>query len=257
MGKTFTFAGLDLSSGSYRVMATNAFSNPDREIKAIELARADGSEAVFKRYKDRNITIDGLIKGTSSNDVESILDTLKTYTGRSGALDIGYITGIRRWQAELQNFIVSRDSSDITQMGISYSFYSPKAWAVDTTSADIVTATLTASSTSISVNASGSYPALPVYTLTLNAISTASGVLNLTISNAVESRYLTISIPSPVATDVIVIDCVKAEVRYNGIAIRAVGRFPIFAPGSGTLGISDDAVSRNISIDGPYDLRFL
>lgn len=257
MSKPFAFAGLDLTTGNYRVLSTNAFSNPEREIKAIELARADGSEAVFKRYKERAITLDGLIKGTSSSDVETTLDTLKTYLNRSGPLDIGYKSGIRRWQCEMQNFIVSREATDINQMAVSYSFYSKKPYSVDTTSANLASTTITAATNSISVTGQGSYPSLPIYTLTINAISATSTILNLVISNHTESRYLTITRSNPVAGDVIVINCLDSSVTYNGIAMRARGRFPIFAPGSGTLGISDDAVSRNISVDAPYDLRFL
>ncbi len=256
--KLFSFAGLDLSSGNYRIQDTNAFSNPDREVKAIELARSDGSEAVFKRYKERHITMNGLIKGSSSDDVEAVLDNLKLYLDRVGVLDIGYRGGIRRWpNAIMENAIVSRAGSDINQMGISYSFFVPKPWALDTTSAALATATITAPSTSISVNVAGSYPALPVYTLTINTISPNNNMLNLVISNQAESRYLTISRQNPLAGDVIVIDCVKGEVRYNGIAIRATGRFPVFAPLGGTLVITHDAVALNMGLLSPYDKRFL
>lgn len=259
MGKSFSFAGLDISSGFYRITETDVFSNPDREVKAIELARADGSEAVFDRYKDRSITMAGIIKNTTSDLVEAQLDTLKQYVQATGALDVGYAGGIRRWpNTKLQNLIVTRDAGDITQMGVSYNFYAPKAWALDTTQGQLVTnpTTITAASNSYAVNVAGSYPALPIYTFTINSISVTSSWV-LILSNTAESRFLTITIPAPAAGGVLVVDCVNTLVTYNSTPVRATGRYPVFAPLSGTLGISDNGAARNLTLAAPYDKRYL
>lgn len=259
MARSFIFGPLTLSSGNYRVTAADVFSAPDVEAKAIELARTDGTKEVFSRYRDRTLTLEGLIKPTTQTEAaaDAALDVLKTYMKTLDNLDVGYNGGTRRWRARFTNLQITREAHDITVMGYRASFYAAKPYANDTTSATLYSGTVTLGSNSLGITVNGSYPASPVFVLTIGSIS-PSGANTIIIGNPAESSYLSIT-GNFVATDVITIDTNPETrgVQLNGVPIPTTGPFPAWAPGPGTLSVADTATSRSITVLATYPPRYI
>ena len=257
---SFAVLGLDLQSGYFRVTETDAYGSAEREIKAVQLAREDGAVAVFKRFKDRNITVSGYIKAPDKDTAEASLDQLKTLIASAniGALDVGYRSGYRRWNVLNANIIVGRAPQDISYIPFSLQFYSPKPYATDGTTASLITpAVLTTGSNYLSAAVVGSYPAQPVFTLVVNSISPTISSVDIIIGNSAEGRYLTIR-GIRTAGDVITIDCENKQLYINGVlTLPYGGQFPLWAAGPGTVEVSDTASSRNISISDGYPPRWL
>ncbi len=255
--RTFAFSTITLSAGNYRVTGTDAFSNPEREINAIQMARTDGAIAVFERFKDRTINLDGIITTSSSANADAALDALKALVNaKYGNLDIGWgSSSTRRWNAILKNLIISRNEGDISRMGYSAQFYCPKPYATDTTSSTMINQAVTSTTNSIGVTIAGSYPASPLFTLTINSIA-PSGAIEITLGNSAENRSIKVN-ANFVAGDVLVIDSDNNKVTLNGATVPFSGAFPIWVPGSGTIQVSDTATSRNITVLGTYPPRYL
>lgn len=257
---SFAILGLDLQSGDFRVTDTDAFGSAERDIKALQLAREDGAVAVFKRFKDRNINVNGYIKSTDKASAEASLDQLKTLVASAnlGNLDVGYRNGIRRWNVLNANIIIGRSGQDISYIPYSMQFYSPKPYATDNTTSNIITpATLTTGSNYLAAAVLGSYPAQPVFTLTVNSISPTISSVDIIIGNSAEGRYLTIR-GIRTAGDVITVDCQNKQLFINGVlTLPYGGQFPLWAPGPGTVEVSDTASTRNISISDSYPPRWL
>lgn len=257
MARSFQFGSLALSSGNYRVTATDAFSAPDVENKAIDMARTDGTKEVFSRYRDRSISVEGYITTASESAADTALDVLKAFMKTLDNLDVGYAGGTRRWNCRFTNLQITRNAEDINQMLYRATFYSPKPYAKDTTSTYLYNAAVTSGSNSLAVSVAGSYPATPIFTLTINSIS-PSGPKTITIGNPAESSYLAIT-GSFIAGDVITIDTnpESRSVKHNGVVIPSTGPFPAWAPGSGTLSVTDTATARNITVSAPYPPRYI
>lgn len=257
MARSFVFGPLSLSSGSYRVTGTDAFSAPDVEAKAIEMARTDGTKEVFSRYRERSINVEGYITANTESLADTALDVIKAYMKTLNNLDVGYAGGTRRWSCRFTNLQITRNAEDITQMLYRATFYSPKPYASDTTSAYLYNAAITSGSNSLAISVLGSYPATPIFTLTINSIS-PSGANTIVIGNPAESSYLSIT-GNFVAGDIITIDSnpESRSVKINGVVVPTSGPFPAWAPGSGTLSITDTATSRNITVSAPYPPRYI
>lgn len=257
----FNLAGLDLQSGYFRITDTDAFGTAEREIKAMQIAREDGAVAVFKRFKDRNITADGYIKAPDKTTAEASLDQLKAAVAGLSALtnlDVGYRGGTRRWQVFSANIVVGRKGHDVSFIPFSLQMYSPKPYAVDTAASTLVTpGNHTAGSSYWPLTVAGSYPAQPVITLTISALNPTNSSIDIIVGNSAESRYLTIRGQRAV-NDVITIDTLNKQLYINGTLTQPYGgQFPLWAPGPGTLEISDTATSRTIAVADSYTPRWL
>lgn len=257
----FSLAGLDLQSGYYRISETDAFGTAEREIKAMQLAREDGAVAVFKRFKDRNINASGVIKAPDKSTAEASLDQLKAAIAGLNALsnlDVGYRGSTRRWQVFSANILVPRGGRDVSVIPFSLQLYSPKPYALDTAASTLVTPGNHTTGTSYwPIIVSGSYPAQPVITLTVSAINPSNSSVDIIVGNSAENRYLTIRGQRTVG-DIITIDTQNKQLYINGTLTQPYGgQFPLWAPGPGTVEISDTATTRTIAVADSYTPRWL
>lgn len=258
---SFAISGLDLQSGYFAITDTDAFSTAERDIKAVQLAREDGAVAVFKRFKDRNIGADGYINAPDKTTAETSLDQLKAAIAgltQAANLDVGYRGSIRRWSVLNAQIMVPRKREDVSYIPFSLQFYSPKPYATDGTSGTLVTpGNHTAGTSYWPLTVNGSYPAQPVITLTISALNPTNSSIDITVSNSAENRTLTIRGTRSVG-DVITIDTLNKQLYINGTLTQPYGgQFPLWAPGAGTLEVSDTATSRTIAVADSYNPRWL
>lgn len=255
--KSVLFQGFSISSGAYRVVSTDAFSSPQRAVIAAELARDDGAVALFRKFKSRTIKLTGTITQDTISAYEAAVDALKQqlYSG-VGYLDIDYAGGTRRFTGEMQNVIISQQSGEVSTGSFSAELFCAMPFALDKTSAVLVSQTITTASTSFAVSALGTYLALPVYTLTINSITPTNSSCDIVIGNPALEAYMTIS-RTWANGDTITIDTVKKQIFVNGTLIQGSGFWPFYQPGSGSLEYSDTATTRNISLSASYDKRYI
>lgn len=254
------FNAFDLQADPYRVVDTDAFSGPQREIIFKELARTDNAVSVFRRFKSRDITLQGVINGASSDAVDQAIDDLKLklLLAAQGNLDIDWAGGIRRWRAECKNVIISRASGDLSRAAFNAQFFCEKSFATDGQAlAELLDETVTSGDIPYSVSPGGTYMASPVFTLTINSIDPDDSAVAITIGNPISSEYLTIPDRTYGAGDELIINCDTREVLHNSVPVASEGDFPAWAPGNGSVEYSDDATTRNISLLGEYEKRFM
>ena len=91
----------DLPDENYSVTEI-AFDNaPVLALNTLEIAREDGSKLISANYAAKEITITGMIKGTSQNDLDDRLDDFKKAISGTGLnLDIIVNQRRRRWVVE-------------------------------------------------------------------------------------------------------------------------------------------------------------
>lgn len=257
MARAVILDGLDLQSGAYRITDTDAFSSPVKDVNIIELARKDGAKAVFERYKSRKINLTGYIQTDTVNEADSALDTLKSFINRRGLeLKIGYLDEYRVFTVNTESLQVARKNTDVSRMGFNIQSVAPNPFAVDETETTLVDESGVTSSANISVNAGGSYFALPLIVITINAIDPDDSPVTITIGNAIENTYMSIT-GTFVAGDVITLDSYNEIIYLNSAIIEGDGIFPIWSPAGGTFEYTDDATTRDIDILATYYRRWL
>lgn len=257
MAKSFVFRTLNLQAGDFVTTDTDAFSMPPRQISSKDLARADGAAVLFKKFSPRIINASGYINAPDEYTRDNDVDQLKLALLQDGNLDVGYRGGIRRWAATLQNLNVAVAANDVSYAAWSAQFFCGVPFATDTTTLVPHTpVTQTTGSNSIPVLFNGTFFALPIITLTVNAVNPTTSPVTIVIGNPTEGRYLTITRTLAVG-DVITINTFNSTIFHNNTAIQPVGQFPIYMPGPGVLEYSDTAISRNISIASTYNPRYL
>jgi hypothetical protein len=257
MGRAANFSGFSFTDAPFRMLGTDAFSGPEREIIAKELARADNQVAVFRRFRSRIINLNGLIVDSSSDAVDLDQDNLKLKTlfaGR-GSLNIAYAGGYRRWGAEVMNCFITRNAEDVSRAAYSIQFSCDKAYATDGTTGTLINTTITANGP-FSVVVAGTFMALPQIVLTVNSV-TATGPVDIIIGNPSSGEYITVPQRNLVAGDTISIDCDNELVFHNSTLVAASGYFPGWAPGNGSLEFSCSASSFSIGTLGTYEKRYL
>lgn len=259
MGRSASFNSFDLQGVPFRMISTDAFSAPEKEIIKEELARSDNAVAVFRRYKSREINLSGLIVDSSSDLVDTDIDLikLKVMFAQKSNLDIGWAGGFRRWGAECKNLIITRSNTDVSRAGYDVQFFCEEAFATDGTSSDLLgasTVTITDNGF-IYFSAQGTALAMPVFQLTINSIT--AGPIDIIIGNPASGEYITIAGRSYIAGDVLTIDTHAKKIFHNATQLPGSGYFPAWPPGSGSFEYSDSAAARNISVASPYDKRYL
>ncbi|HUX55115.1 MAG TPA: choice-of-anchor R domain-containing protein [Williamwhitmania sp.] len=102
-------------SGNQIVTGVRLDESTPQELNLMRLAREDGAKLISSTYAPKEITISGIIKGTSRSDLETNIDTFKKNTMiTEGDLDVDYEVGYRRWTVDCSGCIVTREHHNIS-----------------------------------------------------------------------------------------------------------------------------------------------
>ena len=257
MARAVTLDGLDLQSGYFRIVETDAFNAPPKAVDIIDLARKDGARAVFEKFKDRKINLTGYIQADTEDNADGALDQLKSYVTRRGLdLKLAYRGSFRKWRVNVENLQTARKNTDVSRMPFNIGLVAPNPFAVDETTTNLVRQSGITSSVNIPVVAGGSYFALPITVITINSIKPDDDYATLSIGNAIENTYMDVRGIFE-AGDVITIDSENEIIYKNSEVIEGDGNWPIWSPTGGTFEFTFDATSINVDIDSDYYRRWL
>jgi predicted phage tail component-like protein len=231
------FDGTELMNASYTPRFAKHESSPDRDIEILELARDDGGILVSEKYKPKIITIQGILKASTRNGLDNLIDDFKELLSRKNKnLDIEHNGATRRYVAWAQKITIDRDYYHNLFVPYSVEFIVPEGVGKDTE--------LTAGLHNVdadptyagSVQLLGSAVPKPKITLTIGSgWSDADGIQ---FENTDTNEILTINRSAGfTGADVLEIDCDEKTVELNNVEIPFVGVFPSFQIGANAIAI--------------------
>ena len=257
MARPVILDGLDLQANDYRIVDTDLFNAPPKNVNVVELARKDGAKAVFERFGSRKFSLVGYIQTSTEFNADEALDYLKTFVNRRGLeLKLGYLGDYRIWTVNIESLQVARKNTDVSRMGFNLSGVAPNPFAVDATETTLVDETGITTATNIPIVGGGSYFAQPITVITINSINPDDELVTISIGNASESTYMDVTGIFE-AGDVLTIDSFNEIIYKNSEIIEGDGLFPIWSPEGGTFEFSFDATSIDVDILSTYYRRWL
>lgn len=252
-----TFDSNDLQTDNILTASIEHESIPSKDARLYPFAHANRSALPFVNYPTKTIRIRGKIIGSTIADLDSRLDTFRSYFNNKEAnLDIDYNGGTRRYIATAIDVNVDRPGGlKFAEFDIVFACSLPFGQNTSATTAwndaGVTTAT---DSQAHSFLGSAPYQ-LPIVTITINSVTDGANFISFT--NDANDQGITIVGQTFVADDEIVIDCLERTVKLNGEEIDYSGSFPEFPPGSQTMNYADGFTARNVDIEVTYNALFL
>lgn len=228
-------------------------SAPDRQLTTLTRAREDGSVLISDRYDRKTIKLQGTLIGSSSDDLDSKIDTFKELFSRvEKNLDISWNGSTRRYVATCTAHEFNRDFYNINAVPWTAEFTVLSSEGKDTTTTIAVNANLVTVTTpgSDSFTLAGSKPPKPVITIdgstdAPNSVIWPSTCLGVQYKNTDTGEKIIITNPGTWvgAGKSIVINCdqkLVTETITNGSATETAfyGIFPSFAVGTNNIEIT-------------------
>lgn len=239
---------------------TNVIKHTDVPEAVAELyiiANANDSDVPNEDYPSRRIVLGGTIHGSSQADLDSRIDTFKGYFAiRKKNLDITYGSSTRRYVVLKANS-VGIDRMDKALFATFSIELICKPFGTDITATSIMAQTnFTSASHTATVTIAGTAPyQLPVFTITIDALTGAGDYLQ--VSNDNNNQQILLYGVGLVAGDVVVIDSVNRIVTVNGNEADYSGTFLELQPGSNSITYTDGFTTRQVDIVGEYYKRYL
>lgn len=160
------FNSQNLGLVNYQITKINV-SMPKTKIAKFELVQADGQVVTSRFFGERVVNVSGRILANSLDEMQSRLDTLKTWiNGYEKPLDITIANTNRRYTATVQNF-------NFTTQGYYCEWnidFSCDSLASDQTSTTLTMGTYTSSPTLYTNTIAGTYFAEPSFDFTVNQV---------------------------------------------------------------------------------------
>lgn len=249
---SISFDSHDLQTSTILTAVIDHEGMPEKDAKLYAIAHANKSAIPFVNYPSRKISIAGKVVGTSIADLDSKLDTFRSYFNSKDAnLDIGYNGGTRRYIATAMPPKITRPFG-LAVANFTIEFVCTQPFGQNTSATSALSASgRTSGSYSDSHTFLGTAPfQLIVATITINSVT--GGDSFITLKNDGNDQGITIFGQTFANGDVLVIDCKERTVTLNGDEIDFLGAFPEFPPGSQDIGYEDGFSARNFDIDIDY-----
>lgn len=264
MAVNVSFAGNNLQNGtSIIVDMIDHMSLPTKDAKQYALSHASASKIPFISYPSKTITVKGTLIGTSIANLDSLIDTLKSYlitaADQTLAIDWNNISLGRVYTATVNKMTFTRPGN-FNYGKFEIEFVCNNPYGQDPSSTTALNDTgRTSGSYSDSFTFTGTAPwQRPVITITYSAISPTTSSQSVSFGNNSTGQVITVT-RTWTATDVLVIDCTQKTVTVNGLTtgFSFSGAFPEFAPGSGTMVYGDSFTSRTMTENVVYTALWL
>jgi hypothetical protein len=251
--KTITYNSYNLQTSSI-VMTNLEFQTIGKDLSITRISTTDINKFVESYVSNKNIVYTGYIKGTNDSDAEAKLDELKQSIVINGVadLDIGYAGGVRRYRAVVQNIEVTGETPALDVKDITITFATVEPLGFDTTSQVINYLGETGSPTK-TITFSGTYYALPTYTITVDTENNLTGIS----IKSVETNQEIIIQQNYNAGDVVEVNTRDKIVSYNGNSVDYFGIFPLVNQGLNNITFSATSTSHTIDIEIEYIPRYL
>ena len=247
-----TYDSVDLTVDPYLIRKYPHDLWPDRRFETQPISRESGVLVLDSQFSDKKFTMEGKITGTSMNNLESNIDVLKELFSRTlKNLDIGYSSGTRRYLAYVDNLKIDRDFYHLMFVPFTCDFIIPSGIGINPNATTSTVNSITNASYSGSLSMTGSKPAKPIITVTINSATAITG-----FSLTVNGDKITIT-QALSAGNVLVIDCSQKKVTYNGTEILYSGIFPRFIVGTNSYVAAAPGTSRNYNISIVFNPTYL
>jgi adenylate cyclase class IV len=258
---TFNSNSLQTFNRSTRLgINTNTIEHTNLPDKIAEiLAKADADQSVIPNitYPNKKIGIAGTIHGSTQADLDDRIDNFKGYfNGKDKNLDINYGSNTRRYIATVNTINIQRENHALfATFRVEFICSQPFGLDISTTSL-INQLNNTAASYTATPTVGGNAPyQLPVFTITLDAITGSGDYLQ--ISNDNNNQSIELYGLGLVSGDVIEIDCFNRTVKVNNTDVNYYGTFIELEPGPVSVTYSDGFTTRTVDIVATYYKRWL
>lgn len=256
--KTY-FDGNDITTVTgLKILRRESRALPKRGLAANKIAGADRSALSSAYYEGKEVIIEGFISRASQVLLEQSIDTLKgMLQGIEKKLEMMQSGSLRRWYATLSDAIFVDNQGGFCSFSLKFFCSDPLAYEVAATALTFTNPNTAASVTNTANVIGGGYPAEPVFTITVGAVSGGAGKY-IKISNPTSGAGITVT-RTWAAADVLEVDCLNRTVKVNGVEVDYTGVFPSWAFGETASIRYDDnfTTSRSVTIAGSYTKRRL
>jgi len=251
--RTITFDGTSLNSGNYITRKLTHDEATEKDLFAYNLTRERGAIIVNSDYKFKKIVLEGIVKGTSADDLEQNLDTFKaTLAEQEKHLDIQYASGTRRYVATATQIVIIRDFYHLNYAPFTVELFIASGAGKDTTSTSYSTYSIDISSLEdATFSIGGTLPPPCTIELVFNAADTVT-----TTEVTINGDRITIDEVIS-ADDILIIDTVNKKVTINGAEKDYTGRFPRLLIGTNTYLIDISSVSHEYDLQIQYTKNYL
>ena len=246
MPRAITFNGYDLQSAGFR---TSDLPHENGQL-SVDVAQvgAYGGRVINMRVGTKDISLVGWISAANSDALDALVDTIKSNVyGKTGALDIAYNGGTRRYTAVCTGLEVKSNPRDLTmhQIGLKLTAL---GLGQGTTQVTNSYPGRTATYSTGAVTFTGTAAPRPAVVITVNSCTALSSI---TVTNGTTAKSLTIT-RTFAASDVIIIDCDAQKVTVNAISVYYTGVIPNFAAGANNVSVTPTATAVNYSLGINY-----
>lgn len=224
--------------------------NPKRDIKINKIARQDKSIITSSEYTSKEVPVYADVCGSSRGGTEAKLTYLKSLLqGQNEELKVSQGGDTVTYVATLNEFNVEWDGINAL---VTMIFIASDPIGESTTQTTLFSGTITTGATSFTSVIGGSFLVEPTINLTINSITGGTG--SMTISNSGTQQGITLT-GTFTASTIVIIDSKEQEATINGAAVDFTGKFPVYYPGTQSLGYTDTFTTRNISLAAQGNLR--
>ena len=248
-----SFNGTSLSTNPYTVKTVRHESMTDRDIFQYQLARESGAIMVNSEWKPKKIIIEGTIKGASSIELETNIDSFKrelSYENKN--LDVEYISGTRRYVATAQNITIERDHYHLTMAPYSVEFFIPSGFGQSTSASTHQTQSIAVTSLETDSFVVGG-TVEPFYSIQLDfEVANSVSKLSCTINGDRIEMNEAIS-----AGQTVVIDAENKKITIDGVEKRYNGLFPRLVLGTNNYVIGVSSSSHRYDVLVTYTPKYL
>lgn len=256
MSKNVVFGGYDFQASGLSVQDVLLYGTAARDLQLERRADADGVVQVSESYGYKSVVVEGMLHGTSSDDLESRIDQLKRFImRREQILDVDYAGGVRRFIATARQPVITRGPGDVTRCRYSIEFVAPAGYGEDTVTTELLNTSTTAANINFPISVGGSYEAEPDITVTISAVTGGDPMKSVRLANPETTGGVTIA-RNWVAGDTVVLSGRDHTIYVNNQRIYATGAFPSWEPGERGLTYSDDFASRTVQIIATHKRRW-
>lgn len=253
MSKAISYNSYNLQTSSI-VMTNLKYQTLSKDLNISRISTTDMNKFMESYVSNKQITYTGYIKGTSASDAEAKLDELKqnVLLNAVANLDIGYAGGTRRYKAVCQSVDVNDETPALDVKNITIIFATIEPLGLDTTNQVISYINETGSPTK-TITFSGTYFALPTYTITVSSENTLTRLGVKTIDTnqeiIIEKNYN--------VGDIIEINTREKTVTYNSQQSDYIGIFPVVQQGQNDIEFNATSSGHNLSLEIEYTPRYL
>lgn len=251
-GTSVRWNGTELQTTSRAVVMIEQYGRLSKLMNTVPIARANLSKTLNRTNQIRTIPCMIQLKATNPASLKTQVDTLQTLLTGVGNLDIdlGQDGTYRRFIAEPSELDIKNVPNAINAVNVNFNWVCVDPFGRDTSTTTVTLSdtTITGASETSTFTLGGTADQLPTITLTINSVS-ASSFNSITVTNPATGMYLVIS-RLFAASDVIVFDLFNKSIKVNGTEVDYLGPLAamVWANGAGSVTISDDFSSRNMTL---------